>query len=322
MQLWDRITLLEFRHIRARIQPHTRRTPLVPSEIENVFLKLENLQHTHSFKLRGAFAHVLELIAAGDKRRLLTVSAGNHGQAIARAASVFNLPCTVVVPTSAPKTKIDAIKRYGVDLRIEGSNYDEAESLTLRLAEDKKEFAFVSPYNDPLVILGQGSLAFEILEQLPQTAIIVVPVGGGGLAAGLGTAMKQLRPHVRIIGVQAEVSAAIYHGLKAGHLGLIPDQSSIADGIAGNIDLQTITFPLIQKYVDDMVLVSENEIRSAMDYLRDREKLVAEGAGAAAFAALLYRKVDVHGPAVALITGGNVDKEAYGGSHFESRQSI
>jgi len=322
MQLWERMPLHEFRRIRARIQPYIRMTPLVPSEIENVFLKLENLQHTHAFKVRGAFANVLELVAAGDKRKLLTVSAGNHGQAIARAASVFSLPCTIVVPASAPKTKINAIKRYGVDLRIEGSNYDEAESLTLQLAENKKEYAFISPYNDPLVILGQGSLAFEILEQLPETAIIVVPIGGGGLAAGLGTAMKQLRPGVRIIGVQTDVSAAIYHGLKAGHLGLVPDKPSIADGIAGNIDLQTITFPLIQKYVDDVVLVSEDEIRSAMDHLRDQEKLVAEGAAAAAFAVLLYRKVEIHGPAVALISGGNVDKEAYGGSNFESRQSI
>src|SRR5215475_14302743 len=119
------LTLSEFRRIRARIQPYVRVTPVVPSEIPNVFLKLENLQHTHSFKVRGAFAHVLELVASGDRRKLLTVSAGNHGQAIARAASAFSLPCTVVVPASAPNTKINAIKRYGVDLRIEGSNYDE-----------------------------------------------------------------------------------------------------------------------------------------------------------------------------------------------------
>jgi threonine dehydratase len=322
MNVLNQIPLVDFRRIRARIRPYARLTPLVPSEIQNLFLKLENLQHTHSFKLRGAFARVLDLVERGDKRRLLTVSAGNHGQAIARAASVFSRPCTVVVPANAPKTKIEAIQEYGIDLRIEGSNYDEAEALTLRLAEDTEQYAFVSPYNDPWVILGQGSLAFEIFEQLPETATIVVPIGGGGLAAGLAAAMKQLRPAVRIVGVQAEASAAIYHGLKAGRLVRVPDQPSIADGIAGNIDLQTITFSLIQRYVDDVVLVSENEIRSAMHHLIEREKLIAEGAAAAAFAAVLYRKLDVHGPVVAVITGGNVDKEAYGSSHFESGPTI
>src|SRR5262249_3083782 len=172
------------------------------------------------------------------------------------------------------------------------------------------------------VMLGQGSLAFEIFEQLPETATIVVPIGGGGLAAGLSAAMKQLRQTVRIIGVQAEASAAIYHGLKAGRLLRVPDQPSIADGIAGNIDLQTITFPLIQRYVDHVVLVSEDEIRSAMRRLMEREKLIVEGAAAAAFAAVLFRKIEVHGPVVAVITGGNVDKEAYGSSHFESGATI
>src|SRR5262245_11217138 len=203
MQDWNRMPLHEFRRIRARIQPYARMTPLVPSEIQNVFLKLENLQHTHAFKVRGAFAHVLELVARGDQRRLLTVSAGNHGQAIARAASVFHRPCTVVVPVNAPKTKIAAIQEYGIDLRIEGANYDEAEALTLRLAEDTQQYAFVSPYNDPWVILGQGSLAFEIFEQLPETATIVVPIGGGGLAADLSAAMKQPRHTARILRPQA-----------------------------------------------------------------------------------------------------------------------
>jgi len=301
------LTLIEFRLVRARIQPYVRVTPIVQSETRKVFLKLENLQHTHSFKVRGAFAHVLELVAAGDKRRLLTVSAGNHGQAIARAASMFNLPCTVVVPANAPKTKIEAIKQYGVDLKIEGSNYDEAEIWTMRLAEDAQEHVFVSPYNDRLVILGQGTVALEILEQLPEATTIVVPIGGGGLAAGIGSAIKQLRPSLRVIGVQAEASAAIYHGRKVGHMVRVPDRPSIADGIAGNIDLHTITFPLIQKFVDDVVLVSEDEIRRAMEYLKQNEKLVAEGAAAAAYAAVLYGKVNVSGPLVVVITGGNVD---------------
>ena len=299
--------LSEFRHVRALIQPHIRCTPIVPSEIPDLFLKLENLQHTHSFKIRGAFAHVIELAAARDKRTILTVSAGNHGQAIARAASVFKLACTVVVPATAPKTKIEAIRKYGVDLRLEGSSYDDAEAFTLRLAENTEEYAFVSPYNDRLVILGQGSLGFEILEQAPGTTAIVVPIGGGGLAAGLGAVVKQLRPSVRVIGIQAEASAAIYHSLKAGHMVTVPDLPSVADGIAGNIDLHTMTFPLIQKYIDEVVTVSEDEIRFAMKHLLHTEKVVAEGAAAAAAAAVISGKAVARGPTAAVITGGNID---------------
>jgi threonine dehydratase len=304
--------LADFRRVRARIQPHIRRTPIVACDIPNLFLKLENLQHTHSFKVRGGFARILKIVDAGDRRRVLTVSAGNHGQAVARAASAFRLPCTVVVPTTAPKTKIDAIRKYGVDLRLEGSNYDDAEAWTLRLAQDTKEYAFVSPYNDTAVILGQGSLAFEILEELPELAVVVVPIGGGGLAAGVAAVVKQIRPSVRVIGVQAEASAAIYHSLKAGHMVTVPDLPSLADGIAGNIDLQTVTFPIIQKHVDDVVLVSEAEIKSAVMHLLDREKLLAEGAAAAAFAAVSSGKVAANGPVVAIITGGNIDLSSVG----------
>src|SRR5713226_2420578 len=168
------MTLSDFRRIRAQIQPHIRMTPIVPAEFPNVFLKLENLQHTHAFKVRGAFAHIVALVKDGDKRTVLTVSAGNHGLGVARAASTFNLPCVVVVPSNAPKTKIEAIRSYGVELRIEGTNYDEAEAWALSQAQDILRYTFVSPYNDPLVVLGQGSLGFEILEQLPQVTSIVI----------------------------------------------------------------------------------------------------------------------------------------------------
>src|SRR5262249_25585549 len=176
----DGMTLSEFRHIRARIQPYIRTTPIVSSELPGVFLKLENLQFTHSFKIRGAFACVTALAEARDPRTILTVSAGNHGLGVARAASAFKLPCIVIVPKSAPRTKVEAIAACGVDLRLEGSNYDAAEEYALRLAENSREYAFVSPYNDRSVILGQGTVGFEILEQLPRVAAIVIPVGGGG----------------------------------------------------------------------------------------------------------------------------------------------
>jgi threonine dehydratase len=301
------MTLSDFRRIRARIQPYIRTTPVVPSEIPNLFLKLETLQYTHAFKIRGAFAHMLELVSTGDKRTVLTVSAGNHGQGIARAASTFGMPCMVVVPGNTPRVKIEAIRRYGAEFRVEGANYDDAEAWTLRLAERTKDYAFVSPYNDPLVVLGQGSLGFEILEQVPNMTAVIIPIGGGGLAAGVASVVKQLRPSVRVIGVQAEASAAIYHSLKAGRMLTVPDLPSVADGIAGNIDLRTITFPIIQKYVDDVVLVSEDEIKAAIHDLLDREKLLAEGSAAAAYAAAVTGKVHMDGPVVALITGGNID---------------
>jgi threonine dehydratase len=301
------MTLSDFRHIRALIQPHIRLTPVVPSELPGIFLKLENLQYTHAFKVRGAFAHVLELVGRRERRTLLTVSAGNHGQAVARAAATFKLPCLVVVPGNAVKTKIDAIRSYGAELRIEGTNYDEAEAWTLRKAHDTPEYAFVSPYNDRLVVLGQGSLGFEIVEQLPEVTTIIVPIGGGGLAAGIAAVVKQIRPQTRVIGVQTEASAAIYHSLKAGRMITVPDRPSIADGIAGNIDLRTITFPLIQKYVDEVVLVSEEEIKAAIYDLLYREKLLAEGSAAAAYAAASFHKIPITGPAVAVITGGNID---------------
>ena len=165
----------------------------------------------------------------------------------------------------------------------------------------------VEVHDDRLVVLGQGTLAFEILEQLPEVTTIIVPIGGGGLAAGVAAAAKQLRPSIRIIGVQAEASAAIYHSLKQGHMITVPDRPSIADGIAGNIDLQTITFPVIQRYVDDVVLVSEDEIQSAIFHLLNQEKLLAEGSAAAGFAAVAADKLHGNGPIVAIITGGNIN---------------
>lgn len=298
--------LRDFRLTHRRIAPYIRRTPLVQTDWPGIFLKLENLQVTHSFKVRGAFARILDLVESNDPRTILTVSAGNHGQAVARAASTFERPCTVIVPQSAPKAKIEAIRRYGVNLRVEGRNYDEAEALTLDLAGNAKEFVFVSPYNDPHVVLGQGTLALEILEQKPETATVVVSIGGGGLAAGVAAAAKQAKPSVRVIGVQAEVSAAMYHSLKAGHMVAVEDRPSIADGIQGNIDLATITFPIIHRWVDDVVLVSEESIRSAMASLLKQEKLLTEGSAAAAVAACLEGKVP-SGSTVVVVSGGNVD---------------
>ena len=301
------MTIGEFRQARSRIQSYIRTTPTVPCSIPNLWLKLENLQLTHSFKIRGGFARISKLIDENDDRTILAVSAGNHGQAVALAASTFKRPCVVIVPESAPRAKIDAIKSYGITLQLRGRNYDEAETIALEMAKDTARYAFVSPYNDHDVVLGQGSLAFEILEQVPDVAVILVAVGGGGMLAGVAAAAKSLRPDVRVIGVQAEVSAAMYESLKAGQMVTVPDRASIADGIQGNIDLTTITFPIIQKYADEIVLVSEESILEAMRYLLFKEKLLTEGSAAAVVAAVMEGKVKSPGKIVGIISGGNVD---------------
>jgi threonine dehydratase len=272
-----------------------------------LWLKLENLQLTHSFKIRGAFARIHKLIDANDKRTILAVSAGNHGQAVALAASTFKRPCVVIVPESAPKAKIDAIKSYGITLQVRGRNYDEAETMALEMSRDTARYAFVSPYNDYDVVLGQGSLAFEILEQVPDVSVILVSVGGGGMLAGVAAAAKSLRSGIRVIGVQAEVSAAMFESLKAGRMVTVPDRPSIADGIQGNVDLNTITFPIIQKYADEVVVVSEESILRAMRHLLFKEKLLTEGSAAAVVAAVLEGKVNSPGKIVGVISGGNVD---------------
>jgi threonine dehydratase len=307
------MTLAEFRRIRARIQPYIRNTPTVPCGLEGVWLKLETLQPTHSFKLRGAFARVADLADRSDNRTILAVSAGNHGLAVARAASTFSRPCVVIVPESAPRAKVAAIESYGVDLRVRGRNYDEAEALALDMARDEATYAFVSPYNDRHVVLGQGSLAFEILEQVPTVDTVLVSVGGGGLLAGVAAVIKQMRKDIRVIGVQAEASAAMYESLRAGRMVTIPDRPSIADGIQGNIDLATITFPIIQQYADEIVVVSEGAILKAMQHLLYKEKLLTEGSAAATFAAVADGTVKRGIATICVLSGGNVDlKEAFG----------
>ena len=305
----DDFKLSDFRRTRARIQPYIRRTPVVETEWPGLWLKLENLQHTHSFKVRGALTRLLEIAEQAEGRAILTVSAGNHGQAVARAASLLGLECTIVVPESAPQAKIDAIRSYGVDLRVEGVNYDAAESLGLELARDTEQYIWVSAYNDRSVILGQGTIALELVEQVPDLSCVLVPIGGGGLAAGIAAAMKQLRPEIEVIGVQAEASAAIYHSLAAGKLIAVPDRPTIADGIQGNVEAGSITFDLIREFVDDVVTVSEDSIREAIRTLLRREKILVEGAGAVA-AAAFDGGFGRNGRTVGIVSGGNVDLES------------
>jgi threonine dehydratase len=284
-----------------RIAAHVRRTPLVESAELGALLKLETLQPTGSFKVRGAFA-ALTRLAAGTP--VVTASAGNHGLGVAHAAAALGLDATVVVPETASPAKLAALGRYPARLVRHGATYDEAEQHALAL-----EGRYVSPYNDPDVIAGQGTIALELAETLERPCTIVCPLGGGGLASGLGLWASGV-PGMRVVAVESEGTAAMRAALDAGRIVPISLRPTIADGLGGNIESGSVTFELVRDHVDDVVVVREEEIEAAIRHLAERHGLVVEGAGAVAVAALLAGKVDARGGRpVALVTGRNIAAE-------------
>jgi threonine dehydratase len=290
-------------------------TPVIKSEVlsdlsgTNFHLKLENLQVTGSFKIRGA-ANKLSLMAPSPDKRsrvIVTASAGNHGQAVALCAKKLGMKAKVVVPRTTPRVKIDRIKQYDPELILCGSSYDEAEHYARELARNEV-LEYVSGYNDSQVITGQGTIALEILSQLRDVSTIIVPVGGGGLISGVGMAAKNIDPGIRIIGVQSEASPAMYESLLAEKQMNVKMADSIADGLAGNIERNSITFEFARKYVDKMLLVKEESISKSIRLLWKEEGQVVEGSGAVPIAALLEGKLQfAEGKAVAIVSGGNID---------------
>ena len=276
----------------------------------DVFLKIETLQPTFSYKIRGAFNAVLRL--AEERRNvpaLVTASAGNHGRALAHAAAAAGIPLTVYIPGHAPRTKIEAIRRAGAELRT-CATYDEAE----RRAKDDAatgRAVFVSPYSHPDVISGAGTVGLEILQDDPAMEAIVVAIGGGGLVSGIAIAAAELTDNrTRVIGVEAAASTPFTRGLAAGHVVDVDVQPTLADGLAGNLDPDTITFDLVRQFVSSVVVVTEPQLRDAIRGLAIEEKLVVEGAGAAAVAAVSSGKVDLQGGrAAVVVSGGNIDVE-------------
>jgi threonine dehydratase len=281
---------------RRRIARHVRRTPLVPSRWLSepagaaVSLKLESLQVQHSFKTRGAFNAVLALRERGAVRQLVTASAGNHGRSLALAARTFNLPLVVFTPAGAPRTKLDAIRDLGATLRADGRDYDEAERLAKQFAATTGN-AFVSPYNDRDVIAGAATVALEMLEDAADLDTFVVPIGGGGLIGGVAAIAKAIKPDCRVVGVEAAASCPFQTSRRAGRLVEIVPAPTLADGLAGNPDPETVTFDLIQTLVDDIVTVSEEEIASAIVQLAGAEHVVVEGAGAVGVAAVMAGRI-------------------------------
>ncbi len=312
--------LIDVLRARRRIAPYLRRTPLASSAWLSdrsggqVSLKLESLQHSHSFKFRGAFNAVIARLERSDPAslRLVTASAGNHGQALAKAAEIFGLPLVVFTPIEAPETKLAAIRRHGADLRAVGSDYDAAERLAkAHAAESGAEY--VSPYSDPDVIAGAATVALEIFEDAPETTALVVPVGGGGLISGVALVAKAINSRCEVIGVELDVSCPFQTSLRAGRLVEIVAGATLADGLGGNPDPDTITFDFIQRFVDRIVTVSEDDLAGAVVGLVEREHLVTEGAGAAATAAVAARRVDVSGRrTVVIVSGANIDRRKLG----------
>src|SRR3954471_2904554 len=311
-----RMTLTDILRARARIAPHVRRTPLIRSAWlsdhagGDVSLKIESQQQSNSFKSRGAYNAVTARLerTGGGPAQLVTASAGNHGRALAAAAETFHLPLIVFTPADAPATKLDAIRRHGADLRAEGRDYDDAERLAKAFAK-RHGAEFISPYNDADVIAGAATIALELFDDAPELDTLLVPIGGGGLISGVALCAKAIAPSCRVIGIEAEVSCAFQTSVRAGHLVAIVAGDTLADGLGGNPDPETITFDFIKRLVDTIVTVTEADLASAIAGLVEFEHLVAEGAGAAATAAVLSRRIDVTGRRVAaILSGSNIDR--------------
>ena len=309
--------IIDVLQARRRIVPYVRRTPLIPSvwlsdlSKANVWLKPEPLQVTSSFKARGAFNAVIARLErpGGAPSQLVTASAGNHGRALAAAARTFNLPLIVFTPADAPKTKLAAIRSDGAELRAVGRDYDDAERMAKAFAKETGA-EFISPYNDVDVIAGAATLAVEIFEDEPAIDALVVPIGGGGLVSGVASVARAINPGCEVIGVEVEASNAFQQSVRAGRLVEIVPGATLADGLGGNPDPDTITFAFIQQLVSRIVTVSEDSLSAAIVGLVESEHLIAEGAGAAATAALVGNHIEVGGRKVAVIvSGGNIDRE-------------
>jgi threonine dehydratase len=293
-----------------QVSPCTRSETFSDLTGSSIYLKLENRQRTGAYKERGALNKLLSLTAEERAQGVIAASAGNHAQAVAYHASKLGIGAKIVMPLATPLIKVSATRDYGGDVVLHGANYDEAYEEAMRLSAQQR-LTFVHAFDDDAVIAGQGTLGLELLEQHPDLEAVVVPVGGGGLIGGMGCALKETNPRIQVIGVQPARLPSVKVALSEGKPVTLPSAVTIADGIAvRRVGVRTL--PLIQKYVDDIVTVEEEEIANAVLLLLEREKILAEGAGAAALAALVNRRIptirDKAGAeVVAVVSGGNID---------------
>ena len=291
---------------RSCIAPFVRHTPLEFSPPLGAYLKLENLQRTGSFKLRGALYRVLSLTDEEKRRGVVTASAGNHAQGVALGCAQAGVSAVVVMPQGTPLTKVQATLRLGAEVRFWGATYDDAEAEARRIERESGR-VLVSAYNDPLVVSGQGTIALEILEDLAGVAQVLVPVGGGGLISGVGVALKATNPCIRVVGVTSRATPGIYNHVKGTSLPQLP---TIAEGLSGGVEPGAITLTIVPQVVDDVLLVEEVDIRAAIAWLVETHHLIAEGSGAVGIAALRAQPdLVAAGPTVAIVSGGNLDIE-------------
>lgn len=287
------------------IQTDVLRAPKLKPGTE-LYLKTENLQITGSFKVRGAYYKISRLSDEEKARGVIACSAGNHAQGVALAAQKNGIKAVICLPDSAPISKVEATRSYGAEIRLVDGVYDDAYREALRL-RDEMGYTFIHPFNDPDVIAGQGTVALELAEQIPDMDAVIVPVGGGGLISGIAYTIKNLNPDIKVYGVQAAGAPSMVNSVRDGHIECLDKVFTIADGIAVK-EPGTLTYDICSKYVDEIVTVTDDEISAAILALMEQHKLVTEGAGAVSVAAAMFGKVDLAGKkAVCLLSGGNID---------------
>jgi len=307
------VTLRDIYRARQCIAPIARRTPLILSLAlseragTSVYLKLENLQETGSFKIRGAANRMLHLSSDEKARGVITVSTGNHGRAVAYVAGRLGIPAVVCMSERVPPGKVEAIRALGAEVVVGGQGYDEAEQRSVQL-ERERGLVRIAPFDDPRVIAGQGTIGLELLEDLPEVDTAIVPLSGGGLISGIARALKSADRTIRVIGVSQDRAPVMVHSLRAGRPVELPEEETLADALAGGIGLDNrYTFPMVRELVDDTVLVTEEEIAAGIAFALEQHRLVVEGGGAVGIAALLQGRVSGSGRNVAVVvSGGNV----------------
>lgn len=304
------LTLEKIYHARYVLKDAVRQTDLIPAlkirQGVNVYLKTENLQRTGSFKIRGAYYKISQLSEEEKRHGVIACSAGNHAQGVALAAAESGIPAVICLPEGAPISKVEATRSYGADVVLVPGVYDDAYARAIEL-QHERGYTFIHPFDDELVIAGQGTIGLEILDQLDEVDAVVVPVGGGGLISGIAYAIKTLRPDVKVYGVQSEGAASMARSLDEEKIVCLEEVRTIADGIKVK-EPGDHTFDLCSRYVDEIVTVSDDEVAGAILQLIETQKLITEGAGAVSVAAVMYDKIPVEGKnVVCVLSGGNID---------------
>jgi len=292
----------------ARKTPLIKSTPLSNRTGTSVYFKLETLQETGAFKVRGAANKLLSLSPEEQARGVVTVSTGNHGRAVAYVANQLGVQATVCISERVPTNKVEALKALNAQVVIHGQSQDQAE-VRAKALQKEQGATLIPPFDDPFIVAGQGTIGLELLQELPEIDTALVPLSGGGLIAGIALALKSASPDIKVIGISMERAAVMYHSIKAGRPVQMDEESSLADSLQGGVGINNqYTFSMVQQYVDDIILLTEEEIAGAMAFAFLEHQLVLEGAGAVGIAALLHKKVASVGQNVAVVlSGGNVD---------------